>query len=539
MRKMIACAGFALLAGCSAGGVVHGPVLDLAGAPPTPETYRDEDAEHLRWVIAPDELDRYPSLDEAAREEMVQLRWAALDPTPTTPENERKTEHFRRLAFTREFFARERPPGWDERGELLLRYGVPDIREEFSADVMPGRGLVPPREVWVYHWLGQAYELQDAQFRGDFQDAFRRRESTRTDLQVDTMDLGTDTPDVAGQSNRAAQSGFVKSLDDLAADADEGPKVAWNRWGPIDAEKVMQRERLQRMVSQGRIALDEKQSAYAHDYGGEQLPFAFDVVNFDSPIPGRTRVEVHTAYRAEDLGYVERGAGWEATLEMQAAVKDTLYRMLDQTDEIFRHRRDSIDGLRNRLDLDQIHIDLEPGSYRLGLSVRDSVTARIGLFDTEIEVRRFQEGALEISDIQLAHSVSRVADGTDGPFRKGAYDVVPYPLSSLSQGQDIFIYFETVDLEPSPTGVRLYTIELLVQPRTVKTSSWFGSSRGRLIPGVSTSFDGISREERSQEYLALEPSTFEEGIYDFRISVFDRVSERRTSRMVSFAIREE
>ena len=77
----------------------------------------------------------------------------------------------------RRHFAADEAPGWDRRGELLLRYGAPDQRTEVFAEVVEGVGLVPPKEIWVYTALGQAYELEDPLFQGVFRDSYDLRGS--------------------------------------------------------------------------------------------------------------------------------------------------------------------------------------------------------------------------------------------------------------------------------------------------------------------------------------------------------------------------
>ncbi len=540
-RRILALAGLAALAaagGCSSGGgAVQGPAIDLTHVAPAEEAPGSPAIEHLRWVLDPEEQTAYLEFDEAGRAEFMRIRWAALDPTPTTPENERRDEHYRRLAYTREHFARLEPPGWDQRGELLLRYGSPDVRRQVSGDVVPGIGLVPPKEIWVYRWLGQAHELEDQRFQDDFQDAHRRRKTTRDDITVDRSRIAANEAIDSPRKGEHEQQTLVRDIDDLAADADEGPRMGRGRFQPIDAEKAPSDQQLKRLVSLGRPAVEETPQAYRHDYGGGQLEFAFDVVNFASPVAGRTRVEVHMAYRADDLGYSPIEAGGEAVLSTAAVVKSADYRDLDRLERRFTHRLADVEDTGRRLVLDQVVLDLEPGDYRLALSVRDSLTSRVGIFETPIDVREYREGRLDLSDVQIALNVGSAQPGQ--PFTKGGYQVVPFPLSTFPRDRDVFLYFEIYGLEAAPAGNYLYTVEFLLRPKSVKTRTWFGSSRGRLLPGVATAFDGVTEQKVVQEYLALDPSTFDEDVYDVVITVIDRVSDRKTSRSVRFAVQGE
>ena len=525
------------LVGCGGPTVAPGPAIDLAAVAPEPETFELEDLEHLRWILEPSQIPIYEALDPPQRAELLRVRWAELDPTPTTIENERRDEHYRRLAFVRAHFAREDPPGWDQRGELLLRYGSPDVRTQSLAEVLPGRGLVPPKEVWVYAWLRQAYELEDRRLQDDFQDAFRDKETTRQDLRVDTSHL-TDVSTLPGGVKHEALS-REKTLDEWEIDSEEmsSPRAGRGRFAPVDAEQAHRREVLSHLVERGREALDSRTQAFRHDYGGEQLPFAFDVVNFASRKPGQTRVEVHIAYRGEDLGYVPEEDAWEAVLNAEAVVKTMEYRELDRMAKKFTHRQTRIDSLAGHLVLDQVALDVPPGEYRLALSVVDSVTSKVGMFEAPIAVRRIPRKQLSLSDIQIALNVGPTP-GENAPFTKGDLQIVPFPLSTFPRDRDVFLYFEIYGLAAAPKGSRLYTVDFLVKPRTVKTGSWFGSSRGRLIPGVRTSYDGITTQETAQEYLELATDTFGEDVYDLEITVTDRVNDRRAFGRVTFSIQE-
>ena len=182
-RSVALCLFLGLVAGCApAAREGRHFAIDLTAEMPADETYEDADLAHLQYVLTWEQGDEYLSLSPAGRREFMRVIWAELDPTPTTPTNERKKEHYRRLAYVRREFARKEAPGWDKRGELLLRYGAPERRERQTADVVEGLGLIPPAEVWVYEWLGQAYRLEDARLQNDYQDAFERQGSSRVDL---------------------------------------------------------------------------------------------------------------------------------------------------------------------------------------------------------------------------------------------------------------------------------------------------------------------------------------------------------------------
>ena len=87
--------------------------------------YRD-----LSIVASSKEAEAFLEAPEREREELWRTYWAARDPDPTTRINERLVEHYRRVIFSRLHFSTGKDP-WDRRGEIYVRYGHPDDRQQF------------------------------------------------------------------------------------------------------------------------------------------------------------------------------------------------------------------------------------------------------------------------------------------------------------------------------------------------------------------------------------------------------------------------
>jgi GWxTD domain-containing protein len=80
------------------------------------------------------------------REHFIEQFWQVRDPTPGTPENEFKEEHYRRIAYANEHFANATTglPGWKtDRGRIYITYGPPDEIEDHSSGGFYQR---PPQE---------------------------------------------------------------------------------------------------------------------------------------------------------------------------------------------------------------------------------------------------------------------------------------------------------------------------------------------------------------------------------------------------------
>jgi GWxTD domain-containing protein len=145
------------------------------GQPPAPfpaqtgqlttfERWVNEDAV---YIITAEERAAYLSLStNADRERFIEQFWLRRDPTPGTPQNEFRDEHYARIAYANEHFGTSltTPPtaGWrTDRGRIYIMYGKPDELEShpnggfYDRPIEQGGGTTrtAPFEVWRYRYI--------------------------------------------------------------------------------------------------------------------------------------------------------------------------------------------------------------------------------------------------------------------------------------------------------------------------------------------------------------------------------------------------
>ncbi len=104
--------------------------------------------EEVIYIITATERSVFLKLrTDRERELFIEAFWRQRDPTPGTPENEFKTEHFRRIAYADRTFGRDTSrPGWrTDRGRIYIILGEPRDIERFE-----GRSSTYDTEVWFY-----------------------------------------------------------------------------------------------------------------------------------------------------------------------------------------------------------------------------------------------------------------------------------------------------------------------------------------------------------------------------------------------------
>lgn len=103
--------------------------------------------EQMRVIATKDErrrLRRAKTLEQ--RREATVVFWRRRDPDPVTPRNEFKEEFDMRLEYVRERFETPNREGWrTDRGEVVLRYGIPD-----NVENRLNQNDTVPHSIWTY-----------------------------------------------------------------------------------------------------------------------------------------------------------------------------------------------------------------------------------------------------------------------------------------------------------------------------------------------------------------------------------------------------
>ncbi len=118
-----------------------------------PPNHRKWLEEEVVYIISPKEKDVFLQLEnDKQRDTFIEAFWKIRDPNPTTPENEFKTEHYRRIAYANQNFGKDTPgPGWrSDMGRIYITLGEPQ-----STDRQENLSNIQPITVWFYNGLAE------------------------------------------------------------------------------------------------------------------------------------------------------------------------------------------------------------------------------------------------------------------------------------------------------------------------------------------------------------------------------------------------
>ena len=113
-----------------------------------PAQYKKWLDEEVVYIITPLEGEVFPKLrTDRERDLFIAAFWKHRDPTPGTPENEFKNEHYRRINYANRYYGRSAPlPGWKtDRGRIHIILGEPNDIQRFE-----GKTGIYSSEVWFY-----------------------------------------------------------------------------------------------------------------------------------------------------------------------------------------------------------------------------------------------------------------------------------------------------------------------------------------------------------------------------------------------------
>ncbi|MBN2198702.1 MAG: GWxTD domain-containing protein [Candidatus Aminicenantes bacterium] len=109
-----------------------------------PEVFKKWLEEEVPYIITASEKDVFLRLDsDRDRTRFIEAFWKQRDPTPGTPDNEFKTEHYRRIVYANQKF---RPGGWrSDMGRVHIILGPPLTVQRFTSYTK-----IYPLEIWSY-----------------------------------------------------------------------------------------------------------------------------------------------------------------------------------------------------------------------------------------------------------------------------------------------------------------------------------------------------------------------------------------------------
>jgi GWxTD domain-containing protein len=419
--------------------------------------YQDWVSKDVAYIITPDEQKAYKKLTtDEERENFIENFWRRRDPDPDTEENEYRDEYFERIAYANEHYA-SGIPGWKtDRGRIYITFGKPDSVEShpsggsYDRQSYEGGGSTTtyPFETWFYRHLdnvgdGVEVEFVDPTGTGEYRIARNADEKDALlqipgagltlNEQLGLSDKGDRISGNNGQNNnyqRAQDSPFARL--ELITNLQRPPqvkfadleKLAGEVPGLISADNSIAfnlqvdffRQSEDRVATTFTVQADNKELVF-DEAGG--LPTA------RMNIFGRV-----TAVSGKRSGVFEDSVSTTVTPEELAEAKD-------------------------RKSVYQKAIALQPGTYKVNVSIRDVKTGKTGVRTLGFTVPRYDAEKLATSTLILATRLYQTTERDIGSqFIIGDKKVIPNLSGNYKKGQEVGIYMQVYNAGIDQTTLR-------------------------------------------------------------------------------------
>ncbi len=514
----------------------------------------------LQYVMNPHQLRQFFALpSDTARREWIVRFWAKNDPTPATAKNEMKIEHYLRTDFAQMEFNITEFPGWDKRGEVLIRYGFPDYRGTMPPEVT-ARKVHAPGELWFYKRHQMIVQFRDESLRGNFRYAvtplgdaeggspelmefltYNAEETIQEQIPAQYLEFYED-PEINDTGRKwTALDEYFKGLEQetplrprvhgTSEQIDEIASPDYERNLPDNPSDIFFEDRAREYATNFESVLEDTPSSYPFNFGKTSFTFYFGVDQFRGG-EGVNRVEVNLEFPVQPL----EGKPLPArSYRAEAVVMDAEYRVVE------RQKRDISlpstmareDG--GRLMPAQILFSLPRSYYRVAVNMSDLDANTASAYRTNVSARNFDD-ALALSDILFAQKIATTSELS--PFARGALEVVPHPIRRYAVGNPVPVYFEVYELGLDERGLSEYEVEYRVVPHSDDKKSLFDRFGGGET-AVGSRFDGSGYNSTEPLHITIKSENLKPGLYDFIVRVEDILAQSETFRQATFRIVEK
>ena len=422
-----------------------------------PEHYQKWLEEEVVYIITSRERDVFEKLQtDREREIFIEAFWKQRDPTPGTPQNEFREEHYQRIRYASEYFSRGTPrPGWrTDRGRIYIILGPPQNIEEHA-----NINGVYPIQIWAYegepkYGLPAAFNIIFFKKHGVGEYVLYSPVSDGPESLI--ADWGTGmTADI--MSNSRNQQNAYQQLVKLA------PNLAYQTLSLIPGERVMQGTvSLASMRLMGDVyayPLKKVEDEYADallkykdiidvDYSANYIASdaALQIIKDDTGF-----YMVHYSIEPKRISMESYAETFSTNFELDGRVTDlngnTVYQFSRQFPLSFS--AEEMDDLYAKSLAIQDLFPLIPGDYKFDFLLKNTVSKQFTTFGANITIP--EENALPaITAPLLAY---RLEGGTSTgpevlPFKTKSGQLLIPARNTFARKENLIVFFQILGLSP-------------------------------------------------------------------------------------------
>jgi GWxTD domain-containing protein len=497
---------------------------------PTP--YKKWLEEDVTYIITDEERRAFLQLQtNEEREQFIEQFWLRRDPTPDTPENEFKEEHYRRIAYANEHYA-SGVPGWKtDRGRIYILWGKPDELESHPSggtynrpeDEGGGTTSTFPFEQWTYRHMDGIGDNITLEFVDDSMSGEYRLTSDpgAKDALSHVPDAGLGELEEEGLSTKADR--FTRT------DGSTAPLTAGMT--PESADEFTRIETFAKVFQPPPIKFKDLDEIVTSRIVRDEIKFSyrFDFMRITSDT---VLVPITVQIPNGQLSFQEKDGVHTATINIFAKISTLTGRTVQTFEDVIR--RDFPDSLlQQSLKGDSIYqkaVPLSPGLYRLDIVLKDINSNDVGVINARLAVPPYDDDKLDASTLILADMIQPVATNQIG--------VGQFVIGELKVRPKLDQSFRT----DQPLGIYLQFYNFKVDDKTHKNNASITikvTQGDHEVARVVESGEQLNENGEQVTIHSLVPlSAFTPGQYHLDIQATDQISKQTISRSSDFTVKE-
>ena len=492
--------------------------------------------EDVVYIITPEELAAFKQLsNDEEREQFIEQFWLRRDPTPDTPENEFREEHYRRIAYANENFPAGKPGWMTDRGRIYIIWGPPD-----SIDLHPAGGYYErpmeegggdtstfPFEDWHYRHLEGlgddiTLEFVDPCMCNDYHLTFDANEK---DALLHTPGAGNTDYENMGLANRNDRMNPFS--------ANPGPLQGMQNAKIFDKVSMVAR-----VQAPPPVKFKDLEEVVTHKITANLMPFDARA-DFVKVTDDTVLVPITVDIKNKDITFVEKDG-------IQRGAVNLFGRVTGLTGRVAQTFEDTVqvdvptDLLEKTVSHSSLYwkaVPLRAGRYRVDLVVKDVNSDRTGTWSRGILVPEYTDDKLASSSLILADHLERTPtkDVGAGSFVIGQTKLL-YPRlnapdgkpPSFNRDQRLSFWMQVYNLQTDektkkPSAVINYEIVNVNNNQRVMQDSESSEKKGYVGDQVTL--------EKTVVLNNIPP-----GLYKLTIKVEDNLSKQQIEPSVQFIV---
>ena len=410
-------------------------------------------------------------------ERKISQYWKISNPFILSGSNERLTEHYSRMAYANLHFSVRKSgiAGWTtERGEMLLRYGMPLKRTKTRPWVDPRTNRVMPKnEVWVYPTFAISFDdyIGGGNFRLTWEN-WMGQGRAHNPTSIPGSDVFFENAKKKNIQSYSTRSKTINVQTDIYCFADRNKADGKD----LDAYFVYE---LPLTGLGGKVSLNK-------------LEYSYGIFLFDE--------EFNSVYEKTEPAKMKN---------ILAIIKDGA-------------NKRKTDVVKYKMPLSKVDLKFE---------LKRSADTSYFSYAANIDGSKFYNGNPELSDIVLASEV--VTDSIiAGAINRGNFSILPNINRLVKKEEPSYLYYEVYNLKAGFDGLTDFTQTIIIREHEVIKNDGtllggiinFLSDLSKKKPMFSLSSSYKTHENSPQQYIQLDFNKYPKGTYDLYVKIGDKLS---------------